>query len=327
MRYNALALSAEDLKVGVDEALGQFLNDLGETTKVVAANVEAPGFESRVVAERPDHGRARLDRDHRRARPRDVEEGCPTPTRTRCSRSSRPARSLPAVLADLEKDTQYQVLMVQGPPELAKTLAEAYPGFDIVVGTSHVRPARRMPTSSMAARPCWSPSARRGSTSASSASSRIDAKPLRYQRVPLNRRYDGPAQPMKEIVEDEFRGMLKAAKVVENFPRHDYVNGARGRQFRRGRDVQVVPPQNVRQVGEHQARPGVRVARKRPPAGHHVRRRVRQLPHDRVRVHLGLEVGRADAVPEGEPVRELPRPRLEARRGPRRPGRPQVAAP
>ena len=43
---------------------------------------------------------------------------------------------LTAVLADLEKDTDTQVLLVQGPPELAKTLAEKYPGFDIVVGTS-----------------------------------------------------------------------------------------------------------------------------------------------------------------------------------------------
>ena len=34
-----------------------------------------------------------------------------------------PEEALPAVLADLETDTRVQVLLVQGPPELAKSLA------------------------------------------------------------------------------------------------------------------------------------------------------------------------------------------------------------
>ena len=49
LNYGALALGAEDLKVGVDEALIQFLNSLGEQTKVVGANVRpAEGFEAMV---------------------------------------------------------------------------------------------------------------------------------------------------------------------------------------------------------------------------------------------------------------------------------------
>src|SRR5439155_4235990 len=39
MKYNALALSAEDLKVGTDEALMQYLNTLAGKTKVLCANV------------------------------------------------------------------------------------------------------------------------------------------------------------------------------------------------------------------------------------------------------------------------------------------------
>ena len=42
LKYDALALSAEDLKIGVDEALAQFLN-MGERPKIVVANVTAPG--------------------------------------------------------------------------------------------------------------------------------------------------------------------------------------------------------------------------------------------------------------------------------------------
>ena len=48
----------------------------------------------------------------------------------------RPDDVLGAVLAELEPKSDYQVLMVQGPPELAKRLATAYPGFDVVVSTS-----------------------------------------------------------------------------------------------------------------------------------------------------------------------------------------------
>ncbi len=40
------------------------------------------------------------------------------------------------MLADLETKSDFQVLMVQGPPELAKKLGLAHPGFDIVVSTS-----------------------------------------------------------------------------------------------------------------------------------------------------------------------------------------------
>ena len=43
---------------------------------------------------------------------------------------------MPGVLADLESKSDYQVLLVQAKPELAKQLALANPGFDVVVATS-----------------------------------------------------------------------------------------------------------------------------------------------------------------------------------------------
>ena len=49
LKYNAVALSAEDLKVGIGEAFAQFLNNLGDSTHIVVANVQpGPGFESRI---------------------------------------------------------------------------------------------------------------------------------------------------------------------------------------------------------------------------------------------------------------------------------------
>src|SRR5262249_18516667 len=52
MKYDALALSAEDLKVEVGEALGQVLNIVDNKPKVVVANVkpvEGGGFEKSIV--------------------------------------------------------------------------------------------------------------------------------------------------------------------------------------------------------------------------------------------------------------------------------------
>ncbi len=60
----------------------------------------------------------------RRLFPRCLPEGC----------------ALPEVLTGLEKDTDAQVLLVQGPPDLAKSLAAKFPGFDIVVATSDLDP-------------------------------------------------------------------------------------------------------------------------------------------------------------------------------------------
>ena len=44
---------------------------------------------------------------------------------------------------------------------------------------------------------------------------------------------------MKKMIEDEYRSMLKAAAVVENFPRHDYTGGTAGATLRRRRDLQA----------------------------------------------------------------------------------------
>jgi hypothetical protein len=139
--------------------------------------------------------------------------------------------TLPAVLADLEKDTQTQVLLVQGPPELAKGLAKKYTGFDVVVATS----AYPDP-------PADAERLNDGKTLLVNVGQKgkyvgvvgvfDDAKrPYRYQRVSLGPRYDGPAAAMKAVIQDEFRETLKAQRVTESYPKHGYVNGAEGAKF------------------------------------------------------------------------------------------------
>ena len=138
LKYNAIALSAEDLKVGIGEAFAQFLNNLGDSTQIVVANVQpGPGFESRIQPSQIIKLPARSSVGVTSVIDPEALEKLTDPDKADLLPSiKRPDEVLGAVLAELEPKSEYQVLMVQGSPELAKRLATAYPGFDVVVATS-----------------------------------------------------------------------------------------------------------------------------------------------------------------------------------------------
>jgi Cytochrome c554 and c-prime len=229
MGYDALALSPEDLKVGVDEAVGQFLGLKGKTPRIVAANVEVVVPEAGVV-------------------PSIVTQAGPIkvgitsvvdPEKLKSLKDPsldllvvKPIdETLPSVLADLEKKTDVQVLLVQGAPESAKPLAKKYPGFDIVVGTSPSADPAESPEPLNDGATLLVTVGQRGKYVGVVGLYKDPKEKLRYQRITLNTRYNGPAKPMKSLIEDEFRMQLKDLGVVENFPRHDFVNGTRDARF------------------------------------------------------------------------------------------------
>jgi hypothetical protein len=230
MKYDALALSARDLKIGVADAFGHFLNLSGHPRVVVANVTPAAGVEKVLVPSlRTSAGPIKLgitaviDPEALNKLSDDSKE-------LFIQSTAAPEQVLPEVLADLEKDTDTQVLMVQGPPEMAKALAGKFPGFDIVVSTSHFDPsedAERLND---------------GKTLLVSVGKKgkyvgviglfQDAKPkYRYQRVSLISRFNGAAEPMRKLIEDEFQSALKQQGVVENFPRRGFVGGTPGAQF------------------------------------------------------------------------------------------------
>lgn len=229
--YNAIALSADDLKVGVGEAFAQFLNNLTEPTTIVAANVEpGAGFETIIrpwtIAEAgplkfgvtavvsPERIEALQDPD------KDILLPAVRP----------PDEVLGSVLADLEKQTDYQILMVQSEPEEAERLAAAFPGFDIVVGSSSLVDPEQDPKMLNDGKTMLVNVGRRGKyVGAVGLFEGDDA--MKFARISLNERFDAPSNEVKKIIEDEYRGMLKAMGTVANFPRHDYVNGAPGAKF------------------------------------------------------------------------------------------------
>lgn len=230
--YNAIALSADDLKVGVGEAFVQYLNNLTEPTTMLAANVEpGAGFETIIrpstIAEAGPlkFGVTAVVDPARIAALQDPDKEALLPT------VHPPDEVLGAVLADLEKQTDYQILMVQGEPEEAGRLAAAFPGFDIVVGASSLVDPEQDPKMLNDGATMLVNVGRRGKyVGAVGVFDGGDAA-MRFARISLNERFDAPSNEVKKIIEDEYRGMLKAIGTVENFPRHDYVDGAPGATF------------------------------------------------------------------------------------------------
>jgi hypothetical protein len=235
MKYNALALGTEDLKVGVDEALGRFLN-LDQGPKVVAANVvPAPGFEVTVVPSvKTAAGPVKIGLTA--VIDPDALKSLPDPARDALLPTVKaPEEVLPTILTDLRKDTTIQVLMVQGPPGLARTLAKTFPGFAVVVATSTSDAAPDAPEMLNDGRTMLVTVGQKGKyvgvVGIFPDPDPKKAPSLRYQRVTLGTGYNGPAEPMRKLIEDDFQKMLEQAGVVENFPRRAYVGVPAGATF------------------------------------------------------------------------------------------------
>ncbi len=221
------------MKVGIGEAFAQFLNSLGDSTHIVVANVQpGPGFESRILPSQiitvgpVNVGVTSVVDPEALEKLTDPDKADLLPT------IKRPDDVLGAVLAEMEPKSQYQVLMVQGSPELAKRLATAYPGFDVVVATSQFADLlEREPLMLNGGKTMMVQVGRRGKYVGAVGFFPEDAQKIRFHLVTLDNRNDRPGSPMKKIIEDEYRSMLKAAGVVESFPRHDYTGGTAGATY------------------------------------------------------------------------------------------------
>jgi hypothetical protein len=231
--YQAIALSDEDLKVGIGEAFGQFVSYLGEPTRIVVANVQpGAGFESHILPSRVitagslKLGVTAVVDPAALATLADPDKGDLLPV------IKRPDEVLTSILADMEKKSDYQVLMVQASPDEAKRLALAYPGFDVVVATSpSADPLESEPQRLNGGKTMMVQVGRRGKYVGAIGFYPDEAQTMRFHLVTLGSRYDGPGTAVKKVIEDEYRNMLKAAGTVEGFPRHDFVNATAGSTY------------------------------------------------------------------------------------------------
>jgi hypothetical protein len=233
MGYDAMALSADDLKVGVGEAMGLFDNNLGEKTRIVVANVQPEQIYEKlfrtgiVVTAGPVRLGITAVID-----PEALQKLSDPDKDVTLTAIKPPEEVLPRVLADLESKSDYQVLLVQGPPALAKRLGEAFSGFEVVVSTSETPdPLDHEPEMIGGGKTMLITTGKKGKYLGVIGVHPREANPLKFHLVTLNRRFDGAAAPMKALIQDEFRQTLKSLGVVENFVRINVVNAAPGATF------------------------------------------------------------------------------------------------
>ncbi len=236
MKYDALALGANDLKLGVGDTLMRIVNTLKDRPRVVSANVTlADGIDQTGVfrkSVRTEAGPVKIGITA--VLDPDAFAALNDPDKAALLTFQEPAEVLPAVLADLEKDTQVQVLMVQGAPEKATekatALALAFPGFDIVVATSAHPDPDKEPVPLNDGKTLLISVGRKGQYVGVVGLYQDVKTPFRYQRVMLNSRYD-QAEAMRTLLDVDLQEEYKAARVVEDFPRRPFVGGAPGAKF------------------------------------------------------------------------------------------------
>ena len=232
MNYQAIALSAADLKLGTLEVLGQYLN-LGDTPKVVSANVKpTAGFEQTVVpsfiakaGEKKIGITSVID-------PASLEKNN-DPTLKDLLAVSAPKEALAPVAAELQKNSDWQVLMVQGPADLAKSLAKDFPEFDVVVAASVFEDPTAEAEKANDGKTLIVNVGKKGKYNGIVGFFPGTDQPIRYQRVTLGSRYDraGAGEPVRKLIDEDYQAELKAAKVVENFPRRSHLSATPGATF------------------------------------------------------------------------------------------------
>jgi hypothetical protein len=225
MKYDAVAVGPEDLKLpeqGATELLATLLN--APETKFLAANVKPveEGLASTIGSTKITKVgpvtvgiTAVLDP----ASFRELQNADPTLLAVKS-----PDEVIPGVLAELTKSAQVRVLMVQGPHEEAKRLAEKFPGFDLVVGTSKFEdPDEHAETINGGKTLLVNNIGKKGKYVGVVGFFPGQSPMLQFRRQPLDSRNFRQAEPMRKLIDETYQQRLKDEGVVETFTR--FANG------------------------------------------------------------------------------------------------------
>jgi Cytochrome c554 and c-prime len=222
MKYEAVALGAEDLKLGVFQTMGVLLNV--KEPKFLAANVKpGDGFEGTIQPSMITKAgpvtmglTAVIDPA--------AFDALPDPDKASLV-TVRPADEVLGVVFDqLKKQADVRVLMVQGPSEEARRLAEKFPGFDLVVSTSVFPDPDQRPEMLNGGKTLLINVGQKGKYVGVVGLFPGKTPILQYRLQPLDRRGLVEAESMRTLIDDEMQSVLKSVGVVENFPRRP--NGA-----------------------------------------------------------------------------------------------------
>ena len=217
MKYGAVAIGPEDLKLGVLEALGTLMNVKG--LPFLAANLKpAEGFEeairpSTILVDGPVRVGVTAVIDPA------VFNALADPDRTSLLTIRTPEEALPAVLTKLEQESAIQVLMVQGTPDEAKRLAGLFPGFDLVVSTSEFEDPDERPMMLNDGKTTLINVGRKGKYAGVVGLFPGRSPAVEFHLQPLEGKSFTEAEPMRVLIDENFPSFLKAMGVVENYPR------------------------------------------------------------------------------------------------------------
>jgi hypothetical protein len=228
---DVMSVNADDLRPGVESTVRMYLDKSRVGMTLVSANLVATGPYAAAIRPSVMISRSGVKLGITSVVAPDSILAIDDPGRNSYLASiSSPRPLLTAVLSDLEAATDYQVLMVNGPYELAVDLARSHPGFDIVIAASdHLSARSRHPEILNDGRTRLVTIGRRGMHVGVFAFDRDRiGRPPSYHLVALNDQFDGPGTLIKSVIQNEYRAELRAAGVVERFPRLEPIAPASG---------------------------------------------------------------------------------------------------
>ncbi len=223
MKYDAVALGPEDLKIGVMDTIGTLLNSQPpKFPPFLAANVKPQqGLESTLASIKITKAgpitigiTSVIDP----AQYQDLQDPA-----SNVLEIKPPDEVIPELLESLKKQAQVCVLMVQGPHDEARRLAEKFPGFDIVIGTSKsTDPDEHAETLNDGKTLLVNNIGQKGKYVGLVGFFPGETPMIRFLRQPLDTLFH-QAEPMRQLIDFDYQDRLKREKVVENFTR--FANG------------------------------------------------------------------------------------------------------
>jgi hypothetical protein len=231
LKYSAVALSADDLRLGTAETLMAILNKLPDedaAPKFVTANATP----SKVLELKGRFRTSmRIPIGKYQVGVTSVIDPAAFAALKDESKDSLltvvpPSEVLAPILADLEKDTDLQVLMVQGPPKLAEELGLAYPGFDVIVATTPDGEPDTKPKTLNGGLTWLVQVGHKGQYLGAIGLPKNKKSPRLYQRLVMNDRYDSSksrGEAMRKLIDEDYVGELKAADVLASYTKQSYL--------------------------------------------------------------------------------------------------------
>lgn len=242
MDYDALALGAEELKLGVQESYGR-LSNKPESLRILSANVTQssdldfpPVVEPKTVLEvgaLKIGVTAVLD-------PAQLES-LSDPDLEVFFEVKPPREALEPVLAELAAESDHVLLLVNGPATLARELAAAFPNVELIVCQSEEPEPRPVPETLNDGRTLLFNVGRKGLTAGVLAIYPDQPERFRYQRVILNAKYQY-AEPIVDLLDREYQEQLRQVGAVENYDRRVSLEHAPGATYVGARNCKQCHP-------------------------------------------------------------------------------------